>query len=289
MKKSILSLCVLFMGNTCAHHDATTKHRYLWANYAQLAGKSDAKDWYNELFSSKIPPYAYKGYLCFLDENHRYAEIIKLMPSLEGKFAQDPTVQRIFVDALSNTKQHKKAEILIIQLSQSFKTDPDIALRAAQAYLGRKETKNALLTINAFLNNAPRRPNNFIFHFLESHIHVQLNNLPNALESIGKCLEMHPHFEKGWLLSAALHEKEGKIAEAIGEYKTFLELSGSNRQVEQQIFMLMLKQKAIEDSKQQLPSHQISLDNALILFKQQRYQEALAYIDRCIQKQPQNY
>ncbi len=269
-------------------YDSTTKHRYLWANYEQFAGKSDANDWYNELFSSKISPYGYKGYLCFLDENHRYAEIIKLMPSVEGKFAQDSTIQRIFFDALVNTQQHKKAENLIIQLSQSFKTDPDITLRAAQAYLGRKEAKNALLTIRDFLNNTPRRPNNFIFYFLESHIHVQLDNLPQALESIGKCLEMHPHFEKGWLVSAVLHEKDGKITEAISAYKTFLDLAGSNRQIEQQIFALTMKQKAIKDNKLQLLSPTISLDNALILFKQQRYEQALAYINRCIEKQPQN-
>ncbi len=267
--------------------DATQIHGYIWANYKTFDGKhKNALEWYNNIRSPKHSVYINKGYLNLLADAHQHKQIVQLMPHLKDTFAQDPDVQRIFVDALTSTNKHKEAEKLAITLSQSFKTHADIALRAAQAYLGRREPENALLTISAFLNNSPRRPNNFIFYFLQSHIHVQLNQLPHALESIGKCLDMHPHFDKGWLLSASLHEKEGKIKEAIAGYRTFLELSGNNNQIEQHLFGLMLRHKAIENSKQQLLTYTLSLDNALILFKQQRYNETLAYVNYLLKRCP---
>ena len=208
------------------------------------------------------------------------------MPSLNKKFAQDPDVQLIFVQALKKTNQTKKADDLIITLSQSFKTHAEIALFAAQTYILRQEPENALLTIDAFLNSTPRRPNNFMFHFLQTHIYVQLNQFSLALESIQKCLEMHPHFDKGWLLCASLYEKQGKIKEALSGYATFLELSGGNSHIEQHLVSLMLKYKTIEDNKQNLLSHKVSIDNALILFKQQKYAQALTHTNSCIAQQP---
>ena len=117
---------------------------------------------------------------------------------------------------------------------------------------------------------------------------MQLNQYTQALENIHKCLEMHPHFDKGWLLCASLCEKEGKIKEALSGYATFLELSGGNKEIEKHLFTLMLKYKAIEDNKQVLLSHTISIDNTLILLQQQRYSQALTHINSCIEQQPTN-
>jgi tetratricopeptide (TPR) repeat protein len=206
------------------------------------------------------------------------------MPSLSEKFAKDPDMQLIFVHALTETKQPKKAENLIITLSQSFKTHAEISLLAAQTYMQRQEVENALLTINTFLNSTPRKPHNFIFYFLQSHIHAQLNQLPCALESIKKCLEMHPHFDKGWLLYASLYEKEGQIKEALSGYTTFLELSGGNSQIQKHLLSLTLKHQLLEKNKQNLLSSKVHIDNALILFKQQRYPQALAHINSCIKQ-----
>ena len=210
------------------------------------------------------------------------------MPSLQEKFSDDPEIQLIFVKALEKTNQIKKADNHIIKLSQSFKTHSEIAFRAAQTYIRRHEPENALLTINAFLNNTPRRPNNFVFYFLRTIIYTQLNQHTQALDNIHKCLEIHPQFDKGWLLCASLCEKEGKIKEALSGYATFLELSGGNKEIEQHLFTLMLKYKEIEDNKQILLSHNITIDNALILFKQQRYPQALTHINSLIEQQPTN-
>jgi len=286
----ILSYNILLLfACTLSADDTTTFHRYFLANYNHFSGNIPrAQDWYTKLFSSNNSIYTYKGYLSFLADTKQFKHIVELMPTLEKKFALDPDIQLIFANALEKTNQIKQADNHIIMLSQTFKTHSEIVLRATQTYMRRKEPENALLTINAFLNNTPRRPNNFVFYFLKTQIYMQLNQYNSALESIHKCLEMHPHFDKGWLLCASLCEKEGKIKEALSGYATFLELSGGNKEIEKHLVTLMLKYKAIEDNKQILLSHTISIDNALILMQQQRYPQALTHINSCIKQQPAN-
>lgn len=283
-------LFILMLASYISADNTTVFHRHFWANYKHYSGDiAHAKDWYTKLFSSNPSVYTYKGYLNILadsNELNNFRTIIEHIPLLEKKFSNDPDVQLIFVKAFEKTNQTKKADNLIIQLSHSFKTHAEIAFRAAQIYIRRNESENALLTIDAFLNSSARRPNNFVFYFLKTQIYMQLNQHSHALENINKCLEMHPHFDKGWLLCAALYEKEGKIKEALSGYATFLEISGGNKEIEKHLFTLMLKQKALEDNKQILLSHTISIDNALLLFQQQRYPQALAHINSCIEQQP---
>jgi tetratricopeptide (TPR) repeat protein len=289
MKKKCFFLYFLCLTVNIFADDATALHCNFWANYKHFSGNlTDAQNWYQKLFSSHNSIYSYKGYLFFLADTKQFKKIIDLMPTLNKKFSQDPDVQLIFVTALTATKQIKQADALVISLSQSFKTHAEISLLAAQAYIRQSELENALLTINGYLNNTPRRPNNFVFYFLQSHIHVQLNQFMPALESIQKCLELHPHFDKGWLLYASLYEKQGKIQEALTGYTTFLELSGSNSQIEQHMLALMFRQKNLQEKKQHVLSRVISVDNALILFKQKRYPQALAHINKCIEQEPHN-
>jgi len=289
MKKISFFLYFLCLNVHIFADNATALHCNFWANYKHFSGNLiDAQNWYQKLFSSHNSIYSYKGYLFFLAETKQYKKIIELMPTINKKFSQDPDVQLIFVTALNETKQTKKADSLIISLSQSFKTHAEIALLASQAYLRQREPENALLAINGYLNNTPRRPNNFVFYFLQSHVHLQLNQLQPALDSIQKCLELHPHFDKGWLLSASLYEKQGKIQQALNGYATFLELSGGNSQIEQHILGLMSLRKTMEQQKSHLLSRTISIDNALILFRQQRYPQALAHTNKCIEAAPDN-
>jgi tetratricopeptide (TPR) repeat protein len=287
--KKYFFLYFLYISTHIYADSATTFHRNFWANYKQFSGKrTDAQDWYKKLISSPHASYSYKGYLPLLADNKQFTEIIKLIPTLNKQFSQDPDIQLIFINALQETKQIKQADALAISLSQTFKTHAEIALLAAQAYLRQQEPENALLTIKAYLNNTPRRPNNFVFYFLQSHTHQQLSQHSLALESIQKCLELHPHFDKGWLFYASLREKEGKIQEAMAGYTTFLELSGGNTQIEQHMLSLMLKYKSLEEQQSHLLSRTISIENALILFKQQRYPQALEHIDACIKNAPHN-
>src|SRR5207244_2855140 len=121
--------------------------------------------------------YTYKGYLNILadsNELNNFRTIVELIPTLHEKFSNDPDMQLIFVKAFEKTNQTKKADNLIIQLSHSFKTHAEITFRAAQIYIRRQESENALLTIDAFLNNSARRPNNFVFYFLNTQIYIHL-------------------------------------------------------------------------------------------------------------------
>ena len=283
----LLSSCIITLHIVA--NNTSTLHSYFWANYKHFLGDiDDAHRWYKKLFSTQHPVYSYKGYLSLLCDTQQWKKIIQLMPSLENKFDQDPDVQLIFIVALEKTNQQQKADSLTIKLSQTFKTHQEIALKAAQTYVQRNESENALLTISAFLNNAPTRPHNFIFYFLQSQIQIQLNQLPQALESITQCLDMHPHFDKGWLVYATLNEKNGKIKEALAGYSTFLELSGGNRVIEQHLLSLMSKYQTAEQTQQNLVPHTVNLNNVLILLQRKQYTQALAHIDHCIALDPKN-
>jgi tetratricopeptide (TPR) repeat protein len=290
-KKALLFLaCAMYVCTKVEAHDSTTLHHYFWANYQHFSGNlAYAHHWYEKALTSGGSLHGYQGYLSLLEDTKQYDMIVSLMPRLQKRFAQNPDIQLIFATALQETKQVDKADALILSLSQSFKTHSDIALRTAQIYLRRQETENAQLTIQAYLNNTPRRPNNFIFYFLQSHISLQLNESHKAREHIQKCLELHPHFDKGWLVYATLHEKDQKIEEAINGYSTFLELTGSNKQIEHHIMQLTLKHELIKQNKQHLLAPSISTDNALILFQQKRFADALKHIDACLEKQPANH
>jgi tetratricopeptide (TPR) repeat protein len=283
----ILLLLHLITFKYAAASSAETLHNYLWANYNHFAGNiPHAQHWYEKLFATNNSVYTYKGYLNFLADTKQFKQITDLIPHLQKKFSNDADIQLLFTTALEKVNRNQEADNHIIVLSQTFKTHAEISLRAAQTYTKRKEPENALLTIDAFLNNTPRKANNFVFYFLKTQIYMQLSQFTHALENIQKCLEMHPHFDKGWLLCASLHEKEGKIKEALSGYATFLELSGGNKEVEKHLVNLMLRYKSLEDNNQILLSHNISIDNALLLFKQHRYPQALAHINSCITQQP---
>src|SRR5690606_8494730 len=160
-------------------------HRYLWANYNHFSGNlSSAQDWYKTLFNSNCSLYTYKGYLNFLLDTKQHTRIIELIPSLEKKFEHDPEIQLIFVLALEKNNHISQADDRLIAINSRFKTHAEIALRATQTYMRRKELENALLTIKTFLNNSPRRPNNFVFYYLEAQINLHLIIPTQALASI---------------------------------------------------------------------------------------------------------
>jgi len=272
-------LCIL------SHHmhanDSATFHRYLWANYNHFSGNlTCAQDWYKKIFSADSSLYTYKGYLSFLFDTQQFKKIVDLIPSLEKKFEQDCEVQLLFALALEKNNQPREAEDKLVRLNATFKTNSEITFRVTQIFMRRKEPENALLAIDGFLNNTPRRPNNFVFYFYKSQIYVQLNKLPDALASIQKCLEIHPRFDKGWLLLATLHEQEGKIKEAIAGYGTFLEINGANNQIEKHLFNLMAAYKRAEEHKHLLTFSKSPLETARMLYQQKKYDTALALINK---------
>jgi tetratricopeptide (TPR) repeat protein len=281
---------ILLLSTPIFPNDTTTFHNYFWANYNQFSGNlTNAQHWYKNLFSTNCSLYTYKGYLSFLFDTKQYRRIVELIPSLDKNFEKDAEIQLLFASALEHCNNNKLADDRLIKICNSFKINSEITLRAAQAYLRRKEPENALLTVDAFLNNSPRKPNNFVFYFLKSQIHLQLKQLEQALENINLCLDTHPRFDKGWLLFATLHEQKNNLHQAITGYGKFIELSGENNTVKNHLAALMLKYKQESESPSSPPFNKTYFEYAQSLFTQEKYNQSLGAINTYLDQNPHHY
>ena len=178
----------------------------------------------------------YLGYIPYLAASGSPAEIVKLIPQLDKPFKNNQEIQLLFATALEQTGKKNEAHSRLIMLNEQNKSNQELAFKVVQMYLERAEPENALKVINNLLNSSPRRPNNFIFLFMESQIYLQLNKKPEALAAIKQCIDAYPKFDKSWLLYAVLHEQEGKIEEAIKGYTNFLEVSAQpNGEIERHL------------------------------------------------------
>ncbi len=269
---------------------ASNLHQYIWASYNHFAGNTKiTHHWYQKIFSCPSSIYTYKGYIHFLYDLGQYQRIIKLTDSLNTIFAQDPDIQRIFALSFEKTNNHAQADERFIRLNDQFKSHQEIALHTTNVYLRKKEPENALKVIDHLLDSSPKKPNSFIFYFLKAQIFTQLNKHQDARIHIKKTLEMHPKFDKGWLLFAILEEQAGKVDAAIKGYTTFLEITNEpNKAIEQQLLALVLQQKMVEKKNQPLLISRSCFDKALLLFKQKKYTPALEQIDKCLKQSPGN-
>ncbi len=279
MKKTLFFLAL----HTALFAQANNLHRYMWANYKQFGGKKEeVQEWYNRIFASdKHSIFSNKGYLYFLRDHGNFQRIVELMPKLQATFTHDPDMQLIFVTALKKTGNTQAADAALIQLSHQFKTHAELILQATETLVQRKELSNALSLIDDYLNSAPRRPHNFIFYFLKGQIYVQMHEYQQARLHVEQCLEAHPRFPQGWLLLAILEEQQGKIEDAIKGYSSYLEIAGSNQQIERHVLDLTLKQKTAQTNQQILFVNQSAFQKALILFERKQYQAALDQLNQC--------
>lgn len=291
MKKIVLYFIVCNLTATINAHTATMNiHNHMMANYLQFGGKSkQAYELYKSMLGSQAPVYAYKGYIHLLFDTANFPHIVQLIPQLDPVFEHDPAVQLIFAQALEKHGKLNEADERYIKLNDNFKHNQEIAFSAANSYLRRKEPENALHVIDTLLNSSPRKPNNFIFHFMKAQIYIQLNKKSEALKSVQKSLDIQPRFDKAWLLLALLHEQEGELNDAIKGYTNFLEVTGgNNREVEQHLLQLIFKQKIKNNAMQGVSVNKQCLDNALFFFEKKQYQKALDSIDGCIKQNPKN-
>ncbi|HLE76326.1 MAG TPA: tetratricopeptide repeat protein [Candidatus Babeliales bacterium] len=259
-------------------------HNYFWANYQQFGGnREETQKWYNHIFSNKNHSLLNnKGYLHFLSDSGDYKKIIELMPKLEKPFEKDPDVQLIFITALRKVGKKNDADSRLIALSRTFKQHTELVFNAAETLVERKELKNALALLDDYLNSAPRRPNNFIFYFLKGKIYMQLKDYTLARTFLQQCIDAHPRFPQGWLLKAMLEEQAGQLDQAIKGFSSYLELNGPNKQIEQHLLGLVLKQKASHTKTNTIASNRPCLDQALMLFENRHYDAALAHINTCL-------
>lgn len=264
-------------------------HASFWANYNGFGKKPAAAfEWYKKYLGQRnLPGYMYRGLLHLFKQTNNLQQIIALMPLVEDAFVDDIEIQMLFVHALQQTGAQNAADTRIITLSSKIKDNQELAFHAAQTYLRRKEPENALLTINDYLSHASGHLNNFIFHFLKAQIYVMLDKKDEALSELQKTLAIHPSFDKGWLLFALLQEQTGKIKKAIKGYRTFLGISEQPiPHIQEHLLRLIFKQKLFEAQAQKSAFNTSSFDQALSLFKENKYRQALEKIDESIADEP---
>ena len=288
----IIVLCTMCINTIIAKNNVVTNdvHRYMWAEYQRFGGNGkEAYQWYKDLLSSNPSPHAYKGYIHFLSQTGNAASVVQLYDQHKDHFKDDDVLQLIFVQALKATGRQHEADELLSALVGRFKKNSKITIYAAQMYIRKKEFNNALSVVNNFLNSAPKTPNNYIFHFLKSQIYTQQNDAHNALKSVKKSLKLYPHFDKGWLMYAALREQAGHLQEAIKGYSTFLQKTRHpNFNIQRYLMNLVFKQKILEQQTSTLLADKTCLEQALILFKNKQFENAIKKVDTCITDEPNN-
>ena len=280
---------ILSMANTLMAGFGNDLHRYFWANYNQYSGKpNEAYAQYQTMLSNNESVYTYKGYIHFLAKQGQYQKIVPLIEKTEKNFQDDPDTQLIFAQALMAGKQTEKANAMILKLSNTFKTHMEIVFEAARIYVEQKKLNDALRVIDGLLNNVPRKPNHFIFHFLKAQIYTQQNKAAEAIKSLEVCTALHPHFDKSWLLFAIIQEQQGKLTDAIKGYTNYLQIVPiKDKGIEQHLLSLMIQQKvATEKNQQTLLVNKTCYEKALILFDRHQYKEALEHVNTCIKADP---
>ena len=265
-------------------------HKYMVANYYQFSGQQQkAQQWYEDIFSSSPSPYSLKGYIHLLHDTNQAEKIVTIAQKHTERFSSDPETLLIFATAFKNSGNQQEGDTRIIKLVRAFPSHPEIVFQATNSFLQRKELDNALATIDGYLNNASRRPNNFIFYYLKAQIYAQLKKYPEALQFVRETISAHPQFPQAWLLQATLEEQAGKLQEAISGYSTYMELTGNtNKQIEQHLLQLIMKAKGVTGPNKLFVVNRSCMQEALHLFRRKEYQKALTRIDQCLIKSPKD-
>jgi tetratricopeptide (TPR) repeat protein len=292
LSRTILYALTISLGMAHTMHciEADKLHNYFWANYNQFRGnKEQASNWYQGMFDNNPPIHTYPGYIHHLDEIGNYQKIVEIYPKIESGVQDNPKIQLIYALALEHIGRSNAADEQLVKLQSKFKGDKEIAFYTANKYLRSKEPENALVVIDDYLKTTQRRPQNFIFYFMKSQIYTQLNKNEEALASIKQALQLHPQFDKGWLLLALIEEQAGKIQEAIQGYTSYLEVTTEpNKNIEQHLLQLALKQELAQKNKRMVVLDQPCFEKAAALFERKQYRQALGTLNECLKENPKN-
>jgi len=236
-------------------------HRYFMANYHQFGGNiPKAFSWYTQLLNNEMPPYAYKGYVTFLHSLGHYNHIYKLMPTVDPLLPNDPEIQLIFAQVLEQSGKENDSYEKVIKLSKKFPLHEEICYAAAQIFIKRDEPAQAITTIDALINSAPRKQNTFIFHYSKAIAHLAMDQKKLALDSVAKSVELQPRFDRGWLLYSLIEEQLGNVGEALRGYATYQKLSGEKGIIEQHV-------QRLENPKKNTLESELKSDQKAILLK----------------------
>lgn len=220
-------------------------HRYFMANYYQSSNKVEkTHTWYNRLTHDGMPPYAYPGYIRFLNTLGQSNHIRTLMPQVDTLLPNDPDIQLIFAQVLEQAGEEQESQNRVIKLSRNFPLNEEICYAAAQIFIKRNEPAQAISTIDALINTAPRKQNTFIFHYSKAVAQLSIDTSDSkkqALVSVKKSLELQPRFDRGWLLYSLIEEQLGNTKEALRGYAAYLNLSGKKLLIELHVQHLKTK------------------------------------------------
>ncbi|MEX0939947.1 MAG: hypothetical protein WDZ41_01150 [Candidatus Babeliales bacterium] len=254
-------------------------HLYLWAYYNQLEQKSTiAQHYFDMILYNNGSVYTYPGYIYHLYETNQFAAITKLIPTIDQHLSEHLETQLLLVKALELTNNQTQADQKIINLYNKFKNSPEVAYGTTLAYMKSKQTPQAFQVIDEFLGSGIERPINFIFYFLKAQLYMSNHDQQKAQENIKKALELNTSFDQGWLLSGLIHELAGNIDEAITGYRTFLQLTGRNKNVEQQLINLLFKKQ----NNNGFASMKKNFEQAFTLYKQSEFKQALTATEKCL-------
>ena len=263
---------------------------YFSAAFEEREGKhAQAEEQYKMLISSsRAPEYMYKGYVRHLRKTRQFHEILKMRELLDRLFPDDPLVQLAIIEALDRTHAQKQAIERAIRLNKKYPDHQELALLAAQIYFNQGEPENAIRVIDEFLANSPKKPNNFMFYFLKAQILLHLNKKEEARTALKNCINAYRNFEKGWLLYALLEEQLGNLDEAIKGYTTFLDIAGNDQTIQNHLLQLLFKQKIQNGETTSITFSIPCLQKALLLFEQNKLDDALKQVEECLRQQPKN-
>jgi tetratricopeptide (TPR) repeat protein len=261
-------------------------HGFLWANYLQYKGCiAEADRWYQQIFEYSMPLYAHIGYIPFLFETKQFDKIVSLIPLLESQLAGDSLVQHIVALSLEKTGAKQAAMDKFIALSKKFNTHQEIIFHTMQLLIAQQKLPQALELINSYLNSTSAKTNNFIFYFIKAQLYLQSNQIAAAYDSIKKCIELYPHFDKGLLLYAILEEQQGNTQHAIEGYLSFLEHTQiANPQIEKHLIELAIKQTMANKQQSKITIDRACFQKVLLLIEQKQYRNAVKMITRCLQE-----
>lgn len=271
-------------------------YQYLVATYQHSSGKAlPALEAYKQLIKTNPSPYVYHGFFQLLFDMGQFKNIIDTYQSkqaeLAKQFDKDISMQLILAQSYLEIDQNAKAEQIFLRLASSHPDNEQIAYFAAVAYLKNNQLEKALEFSNKCLKNKALKQKYFLFHFINSKILIQQNKLPQALAQIEKSLSQFPKFDRALLFKAVLLEQMGKINDAISGYKNFLDLVGHDLPVEKQLTQLLFRQNRFNEALEYLKridvkSPEYFFDLALIELKAGNTQKALDCIDKVLEMAP---
>lgn len=285
MKRIVVTSIFIAAAHTVAHtSDVDSLIAYTWANYRQCNNQSqESAELYQELLAKSPSPHAYKGYIHFLHTGHNWSTILTLKDYVDTHFPHDVELHMIVAQAYEQTGNINACDELLIQLATQHVTNQSLMMAAAQAYMRRNETTNALAVIDSYLHHTPSKSHNFIFYYLQSQLYVQLNQRDKALAAIKKSIELHDHFDKSWLMMAILEEQQGNIQEATVGYSNFLQTTQvPNPTIEKHLQQLS---RAMNRAQHQSPS---MVEQVKQCTAAHEFDKALVLIDSCLNNAPEN-